>query len=481
MMDFEAWRAQAREFLRQGRSPEDATWEEAGLFGSVAPPPEPAMDSTLRDTGSRPRPARVSPEFIALARAVSVHRDGGRWRLLYRLLWRLTHENRELLSIDVDDDVHRARAMAKQVSRDIHKMHAFVRFRKIDGDEYVAWHAPDHLIVRQATPFFARRFASMRWTILTPDESASWDGVELCFGPGCPERPVGSDDLETLWRGYYGAIFNPARIKLKTMKREMPVRHWRTLPETEIIADLLAEAPQRVEAMLALQPTSATPFVPPEATLAGLREAARGCRGCGLCGPATQTVFGTGPTGARIVLVGEQPGDEEDRVGLPFVGPAGQVLDRALAEVGMDRGELYLTNAVKHFKFEPQGEHRLHKKPGSREVAACRPWLEAELAQLCPDIIVCLGVTAGQAILGRAIRLGEERGRFQRNGYAPHILVTVHPSAILRTPEGPEREALFASLCADLALVQSKRLAKEASVNFTASSKSASGSPVSGP
>ena len=199
------------------------------------------------------------------------------------------------------------------------------------------------------------------------------------------------DALEKLWRDYYGSIFNPARVKVKAMKAEMPVSHWATLPEAQIISSLLAQAGTRVEDMEKKQKPSAAPWVPETSSLRELSEAAKTCEGCDLFRNATQTVFGEGGRKARVVLVGEQPGDEEDQKGHPFIGPAGRLLNKALEEAGVDRSELYVTNAVKHFKFEPRGKRRIHKKPTGVEISACRPWLEAEMRALKPDLIVCLG------------------------------------------------------------------------------------------
>jgi uracil-DNA glycosylase family protein len=187
----------------------------------------------------------------------------------------------------------------------------------------------------------------------------------------------------------------------------------------------------------------------PVGSLAALRESAAGCRACPLWRPATQTVFGRGPVRAKAMLIGEQPGAQEDLAGLPFVGPAGKLLDRALAEAGVSRRELYLTNAVKHFKFEPRGKARLHKRANASEQAACRPWLAAELARVKPPLLVCLGAMAAQAVLGGDFRLTRERGRWFEVGTDQRALATWHPSAILRAREG-DRERAYAELVADL-------------------------------
>ena len=195
---------------------------------------------------------------------------------------------------------------------------------------------------------------------------------------------------------------------------------------------------------------SATSFIPAKLTLPTLQEAAVSCTGCDLYQRATQTVFGEGSVHAEILFVGEQPGDQEDRAGHPFVGPAGKILDKALAETGIERTDVYVTNAVKHFKWEPQSKRRKHKKPSAVEIAACRPWLEAEVAVVRPRVIVCLGVTAAQSVFGKAVRLNELRGKPWSTGIAPNVFVTVHPSAILRHPEAAQREEEYRRFVEDL-------------------------------
>lgn len=195
---------------------------------------------------------------------------------------------------------------------------------------------------------------------------------------------------------------------------------------------------------------SALQFLPPRITLPSLRAASAGCRGCPLYRDATQTVFGAGPRGARLLLVGEQPGDEEDRQGVPFVGPAGRLLDEALERAGIARRDTYLTNAVKHFKWVPQGTRRVHKRPTTREIAACLPWLEKEIEVIRPEVLVCLGATAAQALLGRDFRVSRDRGRPVPTGLAPRALATVHPSSILRQRTSDDRRREMERFVLDL-------------------------------
>jgi DNA polymerase len=202
--------------------------------------------------------------------------------------------------------------------------------------------------------------------------------------------------------------------------------------------------------------TTAAPLVPPRPTLPALRQAAAGCRACDLWQRGTQTVFGEGPRRAAVMFVGEQPGNEEDLKGRPFVGPAGALLDRALQEAGIDRAAAYVTNVVKHFKWEPRGQRRIHAKPNALEITACYPWLEAEIAVVKPHILVCLGATAAQALLGRSFRVSKQRGEFVPSQLAPRVTATVHPSSILRAPDDETRRLEHERFVADL-----RRIARE--------------------
>ena len=345
--------------------------------------------------------------------------------------------------------------MAKAVHRDEHKMHAFVRFREIGREHsahYVAWFEPEHHIVELAAPFFAKRFADMPWSILTPEICAHWDGHLISFAPGANKNEAPSGDrLEETWRRYYASIFNPARLKVKAMQTEMPKKYWRNLPEASLIKPLIEGAERATGAMIAAAATD--PHKPQKrleavlmretaATddLETLREEAVHCRACPLWKDATQTVFGEGPKEATIMLVGEQPGDKEDLAGHPFVGPAGQMLNRALEEAGVDRTKVYVTNAVKHFKFVPRGKIRLHQKPNTSEIRACRQWYERELAAINPTLVVAMGATAAQSIFGKVMPIGKTRGRLFELPDGRKALVTVHPSYLLRLPDRAAKE-----------------------------------------
>lgn len=448
--DLDSFREAARGLLRQRVSPDQVLFSEERERQSsllpVEPPPRSAPVAAVS----------VPPAFLELAGNVACHRSPERWGVLYRVLWRLTHGERALLDVVSDEDVYRLHTLAKAVHRDEHKMKAFVRFRKVEREgteHFIAWHRPDHRIVRAVAPFFSRRFPSMRWSILTPDESVSWDLEQLTYGPGVPrsEAPEG-DVLEDLWSTYYASTFNPARLNVRAMRAEMPRKHWATLPEARLIPELVRSAPGRTAKMVRprIEFSDASLYLPKTPTLRSLAQAADGCKACPLHERATQTVFGEGSLSARLMLVGEQPGDMEDREGRPFVGPAGQLLDQVLADVGLNRQELYLTNAVKHFGWTGDEKQRLHAKPGRREVLACKAWLDAEVAQVKPRMIVCLGATAAQSFLGPGFRINLSRGQVFETPWAPAWMATFHPSALLRMPDEHARAQARAHFEADL-------------------------------
>jgi uracil-DNA glycosylase family protein len=307
---FDHWQAAARELLREGVPPGEASFREGG------------SDSLKPGIGAEGVGIRVPRRFVDLARAVAPHRDPDRWNVLYSVLWRLVHENRELLG-SADPEVARLLAMETAVS---------------EGREVIG------------------------------------------AGPFVP-LPVSGANL----------------------------------------GDLVAAAAR--------------------------------CTGCDLYRHASRTVVGKGLADARVVMVGEQPGDQEDRQGAPFVGPAGEVFDRALAEVGLPRERLYVTNVVKHFKFTRRGPRRIHQTPAAADIAACRPWVEAELTLIAPEILVCLGATASRALLGPAFRLMRDHGRFVDSPWAARTIATLHPSAVLRGQDEAAQARLYAMLRDDLRLV----------------------------
>jgi DNA polymerase len=440
--DFDGWREAARALALVGAAPSEILWEVAGeeadLFGAPAPaPPAPA------GLFSVPR------AFVDLAKHVICHRDPERFALLYAMLVKL-RERPDALDDKADPVVHRLEAMARQVRRDIHKMHAFLRFREVGteaGPRFVAWFEPDHHIVRAAAPFFVRRFATMQWSVLTPELSIHWDGETLSEGPGAArtDAPEG-DPVEEVWKTYYASIFNPARVKVGAMLREMPKKYWKNMPETALVPELLKGAQARESEMAAASAAKVGDNV--EKSWAAARAEAMHCTRCDLHKHATQTVFGEGPLDARLVFVGEQPGDQEDLAGTPFVGPAGQLFDKALAEAGVPRERTYVTNAVKHFKFERQGKRRIHEKPNAGEITACRWWLQQELTLIRPPLVVALGATAARALFGKAVTITSLRGKAHKLEDGGEAWVTVHPSFLLRVRD--DREAEYARFVEDL-------------------------------
>ena len=491
---FADWRNHARQLLQRGFAPDEVDLQD------VTQPATLALDLDLTSDSPHgvafPSP-NTSKSFLELAEIVAAHRNPDRWNLLYRVLYRL-QSNRDLLRMEIDHDVARMRQMEQQVRRDLHKMHAFLRFRKLTPDameeaspfgsatinslpgsvtsadvteHFVAWYQPDHRILPLAVPFFAERFAPMQWTILTPDESVLWDpkSRQAAFYPGLPrEAAPAEDELEELWRSYYGSIYNPARLNPGAMRQEMPVRYWKNLPEVSILPTLITQSASRVNTMVRTQESkpSAAPFVPAEHTLPLIQSSLPACKGCDLYQHATQVVPGVGfaPGTAHqavsLMLVGEQPGDQEDRKGLPFVGPAGRVLDKVFEELNISRESIYLTNAVKHFKFVQRGKLRLHQNPRMSEISACRPWLLAEIDAVRPRVILCLGASASKSLLGGTFALMRDHGKILASPYAHQIIATIHPSAVLRARDQTAEEELYRFLRDDMALAWKSALSE---------------------
>ncbi|TMJ13553.1 MAG: UdgX family uracil-DNA binding protein [Alphaproteobacteria bacterium] len=446
--DFEGWREGARALAGAAVPPQEVIWivGEAGgdLFGGE--------DAPLPSGGAA---FAVPRAFLTLAETAICHSDPERFALLYALLLRI-RSTPGALEDEADPLIRRLQTMAKAVRRDIHKMHAFVRFREVETDgesRFVAWFEPEHHIVRAAAPFFARRFASMLWSILTPELSAHWDGEALAFGPGASkaDAPDG-DPVEEVWKTYYASIFNPARLKVGAMVKEMPRKYWKNMPETALVGELIAGAQAREAHMVdaSRERTGSNAL----AAWQAVREEARGCTRCPLYACGTQTVFGEGPVEAPLMFVGEQPGDQEDLAGKPFIGPAGQLFDRALGEAGIDRSQAYVTNAVKHFKFERRGKRRIHSKADAGEITACHWWIEQERTILRPALTVALGATAARSLFGKAVTISSLRGRPQRAFDGGEAWVTVHPSFLLRVRDDKETE--YARFVEDLVRVRER-------------------------
>ncbi len=476
--DFDGWRSAARALRLAEVEPAEVRWSvgeaEAGLFGGEPPPPA-AAGATFN----------VAREFVSLAQAVICHRDEDRFDRLYRLLWRLRDEP-QLMGLLTDPEVAHALLMQKAVHQAEHKMHAFVRFRRVDDpkaedvkaetdpgyvrapEEYFSWYEPPHYIIARGVQFFVRRLANVRFTIATPYVTVEWKDRRLAYSlGGAPDGLPEEDAAEDAWRDYYRSIFNPARLNPKVMRQHMAEHYWKNLPEAAAIPELVANAQGRTQAMVEAAPTQPSERALRAAARAQRNEPVDGglalnsltdvtagvqmCRRCDLWRDATQGVPGQGPAHAPLMFVGEQPGDMEDLAGKPFVGPAGQLFDRALAAAGVPREATYVTNSVKHFKHELRGKRRIHAKPNTSEITACNWWLGNERRLVKPKVVVALGATAGQAVFHRAIPVMKNRGVVGALDDGATGFLTVHPSFLLRLPDEAAKTREFDLFVHDLA------------------------------
>jgi probable DNA metabolism protein len=411
--DLDQWRAAARALLLAGVPPEEVSWDDPAvpqdLFGASELPP-PAV--TGRKVG-------VVPErFLALAAAAICHSDPGRFALLYSLLWRL-QKDRTILSNRDDPDVGKLHRRVEAVMAEQKRMRAELRFRRAvtaDGHKgLAAWFAPRHYVLERVAPHFTREYRREAWVIATPCRSAYWDRHSLSFGPG-GRRPGGSYD-ETTSNRSEAQIIAPREGHAEPMETEMEMRTESQTPIRQARRTAREEIEPQAEEIV---------------SLADARAAVEDCRRCPLYEFATQAVFGEGPARAEIMFVGEQPGDQEDVHGRPFVGPAGKVFDKALEKVGIERKSVYVTNAVKHFKFQQRGKKRMHQRPNSGEIQACRFWLDLEREFVKPKVIVALGATAAQSLLGRTATISSLRGTPVTLEDGTLLYVTIHPSYLLR-------------------------------------------------
>ena len=440
---FDEWRAAARELIARGVAPADVQWQslpgDGDLFSSAA-------DAT---DASAP-PLRLPRQLVELLESAACFNVHDRWAFLYQVLWRWQQAQHDVIS-PADADGARLHGMAKAVRREEHDMHAYVRFREREETQgaprFVAWFEPVHDVLPQVARHFARRMGPISWMIATPTATMLWDGATLHAGPALMRGPADIDDAgEALWLTYYRSIFNPARLNADLLRSHIPSRFWKNLPEGAIVPAMVsgaANGERRTGQTATVGQRSGATMIPISAERAQpMREASTTldqCRRCELWQSATQAVPGVGPAQAQIMLVGEQPGDQEDLAGLPFVGPAGAVLERAMQEAGVARDSIYITNAVKHFKWEPRGKRRLHKTPAQREIAACHDWLEQELASVKPQVIVALGSTALKSILqdGAATMTPLIGSPIQHDGR--WVVTVYHPSYVLRAPDEESR------------------------------------------
>jgi probable DNA metabolism protein len=415
--NFSQWREAARTLAARNVPPHAVQWIGQGCGAGLA---SAAMQGGAAGSGECGMP-RVSRALLQLLETAACCRLPDRWAFLYGVLWRWLHGEKTVLS-PADADGRRLHAMARAARGEVRHTLARIRFRERREDagppRFVAWFAPVHDVLALVARHFAARMGRVSFMIATPGASVLWDGAMLHATGALLRAPQdGGEAGEAPGLGRYRRVFQPARLR----------------------AEIVCQKPSRPREGGA---NAAAASGAQEEAPASLDQ----CRRCDLWRHATQGVGGAGPKRARIMLVGEQPGDQEDLQGKPFVGPAGQLLDRALAQADLDRRKVYITNAVKHFKWEPRGKRRLHKTPAQREVEACAYWLERELAQVKPAVVVALGSTALKAVLGdpRAT-LKEAVGRAIAHE-GRWVVATYHPSYALRVPDAAARQAAFAAM-----------------------------------
>jgi probable DNA metabolism protein len=419
--DWDGWRKATRSLVLAGVAPEEVRW-------SVRSHDEEG-DPLQESAGS----FGVSRALITLASLAIQARDPARFDLLYRLVWRANTGERVLEKTD-DEAARRVQGLAFAVRAEAHRMRTQVRYLPVpEGSRtrYLGWYEPAHFVLEANAQLIARRFPELAFSIVTPERTAHWDGAELRFSAGV-SRPTIADDaaLRDWWQAHHASLLDSSRVGT-------------AIPE----AESLDEAPRPPD-----RPPLGPVVLPlaPDPPLQEAMHEASDCRRCHLYAPATQMVFGEGPAHAGVIFVGEQPGDQEDVIGRPFVGPAGQIMDRAMEEAGIDRRTVYITNAVKHFKFELRGKRRIHKTPEAPEIQACRFWLDVELVRLQPKLVVALGATAARALLGRAVTISRERGRPIEMPGGRTAFVTVHPSFLLRVPDEDAKAREYRAFVDDL-------------------------------
>lgn len=465
---FGQWRDAARDLLAHKVEPHMVQWvsskDDADLFSNpVACVDEEVEPAGAGQAGDTPPDAaastvRISRELMDMLQTAACCRVPNRWAFLYLVLWRWGQGEKDVISA-ADEDGARLHSMVKAVHREEHDMHAYIRFRERREDagppRFVAWFEPSHDVLPQVARHFASRMGRVTWMIATPDASVMWDGANLHTTGPLMRGPEEIDDAgEALWLTYYRSIFNPARLNADLLHSHIPSRFWKNLPEGSIVPEMVSQAAagarkvgqthsvgQRAGTAI---PIAADKAQPQRDAPTSLDQ----CRRCDLWKHATQAVGGAGPKRARIMLVGEQPGDQEDLAGEPFVGPAGKLLDRAMSDAELDRRKVYLTNAVKHFKWEPRGKRRLHKTPAQREVEACSYWLDRELQQVSPDVIVAMGSTALKAVTGDShatLKDAMERPFMHEGRW---IVAIYHPSYVLRVPGDDAKAQAFAAMVA---------------------------------
>ncbi len=412
--DWEGWRQAARALVLAGTAPEDLTWSVGGTIGVLSD-----------GSGTFPVPRAL----VSLAALAIQARDPERFGLLYSLVWR-THAGDQPPEDDID--LLLVRRMALAVRADAHRMRTNMRFLPVaedGGTRFLGWFEPAHFVLQANAQRMARHYPELILSIVTPDGAAHRDGSSLLFGSGL--RHAADDDaLLAWWDIHRDRLLEQATSEV-------------SIPEAETFEDS-PWPPDRPA------PGPVVLHTRPDPILLRAAKDASACQRCPLYEPATQSVFGEGPADAAAMFVGEQPGDQEDTIGRPFVGPAGQIMDRALEDAGIDRRTIYITNAVKHFKFMQRGRRRIHQTPEVPEIRACGFWLDIERAHLRPRLIVLMGASAARAVLGRAVTISRERGQPISMADGQTVFVTIHPSYLLRLPDKAAKAREYEAFVRDL-------------------------------
>jgi uracil-DNA glycosylase len=423
--DWEGWRQAARALVLSGVAPETLSWSTGTDSGD-------GETTRLPDAS---RSFHVPRALVSLAALAIQAREPDRFGLLYSLVWR-ANAGEKLLEDSTDPDLSLGRRLALAVRADAHRMRTNMRFLAVPEDggiRCLGWFEPAHFVLPANAQLIVRRFPGLALSIVTPDGAAHWDGSSLLFGSGL--RHVEDDEaLQAWWENHRDMLLDQATADV-------------SVPEAEAL-DEVPRPPDRP----ALGPV-VLHHKPDPALLRSARDASV-CRRCPLYEPATQTVFGEGPADASVMFVGEQPGDQEDTIGRPFVGPAGQLMDRAMEEAGIDRRTVYVTNAVKHFKFTPRGRRRIHQTPEVPEIQACNFWLDVERVHVRPRLLVLMGGSAARAVLGRAVTISRERGRPIAMADGQTVFITVHPSYLLRVPDAAAKAREYDAFVRDLKAIR---------------------------
>lgn len=418
--DWEGWRQATRAMVLSKIEPAELEWRVGGNAD-----PLPKVSGTFN----------VPRALVALASSAIQARHPDRFGLLYGLVWRAT-AGENPLGDEQDPDLLLARRLALAVRSDAHQMRTHLRFMPVEqgtDKHYLGWFEPRHHVLAANMALMARRFPELGFSVATPDGMAHSQSGTLVFGDG--PRQVDDDAALRAWWDAHGSAALAGAEPLAG------------LPEAEDV-DEAPRAPDRP----ALGPVVIHSQLDP--SLVEAAHEAGACTRCPLYEPATQTIFGEGPANAPAMFIGEQPGDQEDVIGRPFVGPAGQMMDRAMEEAGLDRRTIYVTNSVKHFKFTPRGKRRIHQTPETPEIKACAFWLDVERVRVQPRLTVMMGATAARAVLGRAVTISRERGRPFKLADGQMAFVTVHPSFLLRVPDPEAKAREYAAFVRDLQAIR---------------------------